>query len=178
MELVQRKAMEFDRKVFRRNLRETLAALLGTTLFTWMAFHALNTLQRTGLLIVAASGIWIIFFLLRYGRASAPADPGQDLAAYRRDMAERYDRQISLLKSVKYWYLLPPWIGMMLNSAGLMMNHVQKGKFIWPDVLALVFLTVAFAFVWWLNEHHGVAKLRAVRDRTLREDATGPEGSA
>ncbi|MGA7255111.1 MAG: hypothetical protein WCF17_12415 [Terracidiphilus sp.] len=176
MELVQRKTMEFDRKIFRRNLRESIAAAVVTALFTWMAFHALNGFERTGLLIVAASGLWIIFFLLRYGRASKPADSAQDLCVYRQALVERYDQQIGLLKSVKYWYLLPPWIGLMLNTAGLMLNHVHKGTPIWPDFVAPAIFTAVFAFVWWLNEGYAVPKLRAIRDRALAlaEDAVQP----
>lgn len=174
VELVQQRIHQLDRKVFRRNLRETIAAVIVTVAFTWMAFHALNDLQRIGLLIVAASGLWIIFFLLRYGRASAPADPGQDLRAYRLDLVQRYDRQIAVLKSVKYWYLLPPWIGMMLNSAGLMMSHSQKGTFGWWDFISPAILTGFFVFVWWLNEGYAVPRLQAARDRAfaLAQDAS------
>ena len=118
VELVQQRINQLDRKVFRRNLRESIAAVIVTIAFTWMAFHALNELQRIGLLIVAASGLWIIYFLLRYGRASAPADPGQDLRAYRLDLVQRYDRQISVLKSVKYWIWKP--------RHPLLVDHIRR----------------------------------------------------
>lgn len=176
VELVQQRIHQLDRKVFRRNLRESIAAVIVTAAFTWMAFHALNDLQRIGLLIVAASGLWIIFFLLRYGRASAPADPGQDLRAYRLDLVQRYDQQITVLQSVKYWYLLPPWIGMMLNSAGVMMGHSQKGTFGWWDFISPAILTAVFALVWWLNEGYAVPKLRAARDRALALAADASQG--
>lgn len=179
VELVLEKSRNLDRAVFRRNLRECTAAVVVMALFTWMAFHALNALQRTGLLIVAASGLWIIFFLLRYGRASAPADPGQDLRTYRLDLVERYDRQIALLKSVKYWYLLPPWIGMLLNTAGMMLSHAHKNSLLFSDLGSAVFYTVGFAFIWWLNEGYAVPKLRAARARALAlaEDPAQASGS-
>jgi hypothetical protein len=69
-----------------------------------------------------ACGLWIIYFLVRYGRSSAPANPEQDFNAYRRALVERYDHQIQLLKSVKYWYLLPLWIGLMLGSTGMVLS--------------------------------------------------------
>lgn len=167
MKSVREKTSRFDRKIFWRNLRECLAAAVVTPLFTWMSFHAVNTLQRTGLLIVAVSGLWIVFFLLRYARASAPVNPDQDFSAYRRALVERFDRQIWVLKSVKYWYLLPPWIGLMLNTAGLMLNHLHKGSSLLPDVVAAVIYTAFFAFVWWLNEVPTVARLRKERAGAL-----------
>ena len=179
VELVQNKTMQFDRRIFRRNLRECLAAVAVTALFTWAAFHALNALQQTGLLIVAASGLCIIFFLLRYGRASAPVDPDQDMSVYRRALVERYDQQIELLKSVKYWYLLPPWIGLVLNTAGLMLSHAHVGSPLWPDFIAPAIYSAIFAFVWWLNEGPTVARLRAERARVLAlvDDPAGSGGS-
>ena len=179
VELVQKKAREFDRKIFQRNLRECLAAVVVTALFAWMAFHAVDALQRTGLLIVAASGLWIIFFILRYGRASAPADPGQDLYAYRRDLVERYYRQIRLLKSVMYWYLLPPWLGLILNSAGLLMRDLHRAAPVWPDVVSAGIYSACFAFVWWLNGGPTVARLRARRAQilALSDDAALPGDS-
>lgn len=179
VELVVNKTADFDRKVFRRNLRECVAAVIVTAMFTWMAFHASNALQRTGLLIVAASGLWIIFFLLRYGRASESADPAQDLAAYRQALVNRYDRQISVLKSVKYWYLLPPWIGVMLSNAGQMVSDAQKGRFGWWDFIAPAMVTAFFAVVWWLNEGWALPKLRAARERTLALTENGrPAGDS
>lgn len=179
VEFVQKNAVEFDRKVSNRNLRECLAALVVTGLFAWMGTHAVNTLQRTGLLIVAASGIWIIFFILRYGRAAAPANPGQDLSAYRHNLAARYDQQIRLLNSVLYWYLLPPWIGLMLNSAGLMLRDLHRGATISPDVISAVIYTVVFAFVWWLNAGPAVARLREKRTQilALADDPARPRNS-
>jgi hypothetical protein len=177
MTLVQRKARQFDRLIFVRNVLESVSALAVTVMFAAMAARTPDPLQRIGLLIVAASGLWIIVFLLRYGRASAPADPAQELSRYRRALVERYDREIRLLKSVKYWYLLPPWIGLLIGSTGAMLHEFRDGRFGWRDFTPPAFYTAFFVLVWWFNEGYGVARLRAERARVLalaqEDDAQG-----
>ena len=167
VEIVKKKTRQFDRMIFRRNLRECAASLVVTAMFTFFAAHTRDPLQRAGYIIIAASGLWIIFFLIRYGRSSAPANPDQDLEAYQRALVERYDRQIRLLKSVKYWYLLPPWIGLLIGSAGVVLSEARKGRLGWYDFIGPAIYTAVFAFVWWLNEAYGVARLRADRARVL-----------
>jgi hypothetical protein len=167
VELVQQKTRQFDRMIFMRNLRECGAALVVTAMFGFIAARTADPLQRSGYIIVAASGLWIIFFLLRYGRSSAPANPDQDLGAYRGALVERYDRQIRLLGSVKYWYLLPMWIGIVISTIGVLLNKSQQRPIGWYDFLSPAIYTAIFAFVWWLNESYGVRRLIAERGRVL-----------
>ena len=153
--LVQKKTTQFDRLIFVRNVMECVAAVAVTVIFAAMAAHAPDALQKTGLSIVATSGIWIIFFLLRYSRASAAANPDQKLSGYRDALVERYDREIRLLRTVKYWYLLPPWIGLLTGSGGVMLAELRKGRLGWYDFIAPAIYTACFALIWWLNECTG-----------------------
>jgi hypothetical protein len=171
--LVQKKTRQFDRFILIRNLLESASALAVTVMFAAMAARATDALQRTGLLIVAASGLWIIIFLLRYGRASAPADPDQGPNGYRRALVGRYDRQIRLLKSVKYWYLVPPWIGLLIGSTGEVLHEFHDGRLGWQHFVGPAIYTAFFVFVWWLNEVHAVARLRAERARVLAAAGDG-----
>jgi hypothetical protein len=63
-------------------------------------------------------------------------------------LLERYDRQIRLLKSVKYWYRLPPYVGLLIGSAGVLLNHWRLGMIGWRDFLGPAAYTAFFAFVW------------------------------
>ena len=175
MELVEKKTQRFDRMIRVRNLAECVSALAVAALFTAMALHSSEPMQRTGNFLVAASGLWIIYFLLRFGQTSAPADPGQPLTAYRSALVERYDRQISLLKSVKYWYLLPPWTGLMIGTISVLQSEARKGRLGWNDFLDPAIYTAVFAFIWWLNEALAVPRLRADRDRVLAHFSESPD---
>jgi hypothetical protein len=62
---------------------------------------------------------WIIYFLVRYGSVAVTADPSQNFLTYAHVLLERYDYQIRLLKAVKYWYLLPLYVGLLITTVAL-----------------------------------------------------------
>jgi hypothetical protein len=175
VKLVAKRTQHFDRAILVRNMLECTAAVVVAALLTQLAVRA-HGLQRAGFIVIAASAVWIVYYLLRYGRGPANADPDQDLNAFKRALLERYDRQIRLLKSVKYWYLLPPYIGLLIESAGKLLNDAKVGQLPWRDFLLPLFYTAFFAFGWWLNEVHAVARLRTERSRLLSL-ADGPNDS-
>jgi len=159
----------FDRTIKARNLRECLGGAFITAFFAFLAWKSPNALARTGFLVVAASGVWIVFYMLRYGREAPAPAPDGSLADFQQALLRKYDHQIRLLKNVKYWYLLPPYMGLMLGSAGIVMANAAKGQPAWPQLFAVAVYTATFGFLWWLNEGPGVGKLRRERARLLEE---------
>ena len=164
--LVIERTRRFDRQIAVRNSIECIAAALVTGMFAWFAWKAPNEIIRAGMAIVALSGIWIAFYILRYGGGPKPLDPGIDLSAYPRILRESYERQIRLLRRVKYWYLLPPYLGLVVGSVGLWFQLVSEGENLlarFASLLDLGVTTVVFAVVWMLNEHYGVRKLEQLK---------------
>src|SRR5438477_6658648 len=76
--LAIQKAHRFDHMIGVRNWFECAAALVMAVFFGRWAYHAPNALMRAGALTITASMMWIIYYLLRYGR-EAPG-PAPDLA--------------------------------------------------------------------------------------------------
>jgi hypothetical protein len=167
--IAMERANKFDRTIKARNLREILGAVLLTALFAFIAWRSPNALSRAGNLVVAASGIWIAFCMLRYGRTAAAPASDRSLADFHVALLGEYDHQIRLLKNVKYWYLLPPYVGLLLASAGILMANTAAGQARSPQLIAAAIYTVLFGFIWWLNEGPGVSKLRRERERLLEE---------
>lgn len=165
--MVQRRTRGFDRMIAVRNWMECVASAVVMACFAYFAFKAHNALVRAGCLIIAAGAAWIIFYLIRYGQGPSAVDPSLDLMSYTQALAERYDYQIRLLKSVKYWYLLPPYLGLVLATAGVFQERATAGilrrfDWIWP-----VLYTALYAAVWWLNEVYSVRRLQNERGRLL-----------
>ena len=94
-----------------------------------------------------------------------PAD--RSLADFQQALLREYDRQIRLLMNVKYWHLLPPYVGLLLASAGILMANAAARQPRSPQLIALSIYTALFGFIWWLNEGPGVSKLRRKRERLL-----------
>lgn len=167
MTMVQERTRRFDRTIWMRNLIECIAGGVVCVLFLWVAVRNPDTITKTGALIVAASAVWIIFYLVRYGKSATRVDPAQNLTSYTHALIERYDRQIRLLRSAKYWYLLPMYVGLLTISVGILSQHTKAGGMNWEDVLAPAFYTAVFAAIWWLNECVVVRRLEQSRSEAL-----------
>ena len=171
--LVIERTRRFDRQIAVRNSIECIASALVVGMFAWFAWRAPNEIIRAGMAIVALSGVWIAFYILRYGGGPKPLDPGIDLSAYPRILRESYERQIRLLRRVKYWYLLPLYIGLVVGSVGLWFQLASEGRNLLARLASLLdfgITTIVFVFVWILNERYGVRKLER-----LKEELCAPE---
>jgi hypothetical protein len=167
MALVQKKIRHFDRRIALRNLLECIAGGVVGVFFGFEGLRTHDYVIKTGSLIVAAGAAWIVYYLLRYGKTSVSADPNQNVMSYTRALLERYDHQIRLLKSVKYWYLLPMYVGLLIMSAGLFLERAKAGTMGWRDIGGPAVYTAVFAAVWWLNEVASVRRLRQQRSKLL-----------
>jgi hypothetical protein len=166
--LVQARTGRFDRMIIMRNLIECAAALSVAVFFAHYALvRAQNAVSRLGGWLVAAGAIWIISYVVRHGQGPATLDPSQDVSSYTSALRARYDHQIRLLKSVKYWYLLPLYVGLSVANAGALLERRHPWAFDWRDLAGPVFYTAVFAVVWWLNEIYAVGRLERERARLL-----------
>ena len=167
LEFVQKRTSHFDRAMAVRNWMECIAAGVVMAAFGFSALRTEDLLVRAGSLVVAASAAWIIFYLLRYGRGPRQVDPSMDLRGYAEALVNRYDHQIKLLKAVKYWYLLPPYLGLLLGTLGVLRDEARTRTLGWSDLIWPVVYTAFFAAIWWLNEVHSVRRLRKERAKLL-----------
>jgi hypothetical protein len=153
---LEQRTHNFEGTISRRDLRETAAGVLVAAVFLWLAISTSDTLGRVAYLWLAVCGVWVIFYMRLYSKASRNPAPEQTLAAYQQALREKYDRQIRLLKSAKYWYVLPFWAGLLLSSAA----YLERGGGRIGFWLMVVWATALNAAVWWLNESVGVRHLR------------------
>jgi hypothetical protein len=143
-----------DRKVFRRNVREYAA---GAVVTAWLLWQSLDPSRRplaiAGMVAVAV----VMIYLWRSHRSIPPLDPAADVKSYHAALLDRYDHQIRLLRRVKYWYMLPLYLWMVLVGVAVP----------WPNAAGpaayFLFITLFAAFIVWLNEGYGVRKLREAR---------------
>jgi hypothetical protein len=164
LDIVIRKSAAFDRRVAARDRRETLAGLVVAAIFGVAAWVQTNPLQRAGSLMAVAAAAWIIVYI-RGNRTHPVPDPAPDqsLTGYRQALASKYDHQIRLLKTAKFWYVLPLYIAVLVIMAGSILERARTRPLVWSDATPIVFQTLFFGVVWWLNEIYAVRKLRRSR---------------
>ena len=149
------KVNQLDRKVFRRNLCEYAA---GAVLFVCFGFQVFDPGHRT----IAMAGLAAVGFVMIYlwwqHRRTRPVDPSADALTYQSALLKRYDNQIKLLRTVKYWYVLPCYAFTMIVLLRVYSSHSL------PVNIGFFAISTAFnGFVVWLNEGYGVRKLKAAR---------------
>ena len=142
----------FDRKIRWRNGREYVGGGLLIAWFLWLSrIPSGRTIAVAGIVAVG----FVMIYLWRSQRATPRLDPASDATSYRKALLDRYDHQIRLLRSVKYWYVLPLYLWMLLVLVSTPSSAATIPMF--------VLITLFAGFVVWLNESYGVRKLRAAR---------------
>jgi hypothetical protein len=153
-----------DRKIAIRNTRECIAGALVAGIFAWQAWNAPSPLERLGMVIVALSGVWVAYYLLRHGGGPRRLDPGAKLTAYGDLLRESYDQQIRLLRSVKYWGILPAYAGILIADIGTRMRWAGEGKNPWTDFTRIAIVTAVFGAYWFVNETYSVPRLQRLKN--------------
>ena len=167
--LVIERTRTLDRRVAARNALEIAASVLVVAGFAFAATRAPSGLEKLGMAMVAASGAWIAWYVWRNGTAPAAPDRDTDLHSYENLLLDNYNHQIRLLKNVKYWYVMPPYVGLLVAWVG---RAVRVGwhQIGWGDYLNLAVFTTVFGLVWILNEVGAVRHLERVK-REISESA-------
>ncbi|SRR5579864_5553599 len=164
-QIILRKMEKFDRTIRWRNLREVLASAVAGIFFGYLTWKQANGIARVGSALITAAMAWIIYYFWRYGSGPADPKPDQSATAFQNALVSKIDHQIRLLRSVKFWYLLPMYVGLLVFSTGAIQDHAVAGTLSWHDAIGPVLYTVVFGFVWWLNEGYGVTKLETWRTK-------------
>jgi hypothetical protein len=161
LEELRAKAIKFQRRIWRRNLREYLAALFVIVFFGLAFWNTRQIVPRIAFAWVIAWSIFYIWYMWRWGSASpVPADMGSAACVgfYRNELA----RQRDLLRSVWKWVILPILPGLVLIAA-YKITSAGPGK-LWQQLAWVAFEAALIAVVAWLN-------MRAARrlDRRISE---------
>jgi len=117
MRLVQEKSRTFDKRIWWRDVRESLAALVILVGFGWIAWTT-SGLAQLGALVIMGCGVYIPWHLYktRARHAQVPTD-GAVVERLRAEQA-KVDAQIDLIQSIAVWYLAPLGVGALLLIVG------------------------------------------------------------
>ena len=170
VQAIRLRAGKFERKIARRNLRESIIAVVVIGFFGYFLATTPEILLRItwGLFIVGM--IWITINLHRKGTPrTMPADMGGSscLEFFRSEL----ERQRDLIQNVWPWHLAPLVPGYLaLNVAYIFGSHRLV---LWTGLAVLNALFVAsFVGVWKLNQRAARCLQRSIDDLN-RADACG-----
>lgn len=174
--VVLKKISAFDRMIRMRNRIEVAGALAVVLLFLYFAWVQRNAIERLGSIIVVAGAMWIIYYIRRHGTGPLEPAPDQPVESFRRALALKYEHQIRLLRRVKFWYLMPIYVGLITGAVGLTQQQTQTRPLMWLDALPPLVYTLIFAGLWWVNEVYAVRELQKSRTQILSGMDDVPQG--
>lgn len=152
-----RQVERFSGRVFRRDLVETLAAVIVMVLFGAEVIsppgflgpdldaYAMPLVSRLGALVIVLSAIYVVYRLHRVRMSSRPAAWDASVKAYCQNEIVRIEKQIEMIRSVPVWYLGPFYVGLVLQTLGL-----QGFGFAFLAMMA--FYTLLFGFIYAMNQ--------------------------
>lgn len=164
---VRQGSRKFDRAIFWRDVREVAASLVVALVFghiAWSAQAEGSPAWPAWLATVLPLGV-AAFFLVDRARSRRRHGPsGADVLTELDRAIAAVRHQITLLRNVLWWYLLPLGLSVVLLALQIVlylpMNVPPEVALAVKIVVALVAIGPAFAFHWWvwkLNQ-------KAVRD--------------
>jgi CubicO group peptidase (beta-lactamase class C family) len=143
---MKRKMKKFDRTIFWRDSRESLAAIFVIAWFGVMFFKVPALMPRIGCAIIVLAGAFVCWYPISRKRRVAKTAPDAPVAETLRCELQKVEVQIRLLRSVLWWYLLPLGVGVLVFYFGLQPSRSSKLGF-------SVFVAALYGFIYWLNQH-------------------------
>lgn len=153
---LRRRMDKFERRVFRRNMREYAAGVVVIAGFGYFGWTLHGLLIRVGAGLIIAGALLVMFELHRRGSArTPPADLGLRtcIEFHRRSL----ERQRDALRTVWTWYLLPFVPGLAVFETGSAINQwkahpVGLEHFVLASLAAPAIVAAVYFAVWRLNQ--------------------------
>ncbi|MEM9648535.1 MAG: hypothetical protein AAF969_08640 [Bacteroidota bacterium] len=155
---VQSKLNSFDRAVKRRDFIEIGVALVMIPFFLYQVYKQPNALAKFGAICIVAYILFVVYKLLKV-KKEKPSESSSYLE-YLKESKSYLEKQMRLIDTVLYWYILPGLIGCTIMMVGILdlvnkpWQEIIRIKKIW---MALSIFTAVGVFTFWLNKR-GVKK--------------------
>ena len=155
---MKKRMRKFDRTIFWRDVRE-LAACVFVFIGYWINYYYnSSTITRAGCVVIMVAAVFIALKLLYAHRGQRRFRHPASIREFLQGEVEKVSRQIRLLETVVWWYLLPLFIGMGLYSWGRAAD--------WSDKIVLLGVNLfVYAFIYWLNRYAARKSLRPLKEQ-------------
>lgn len=147
---IRSKALKFQTKIQRRNMREYIGIGVGTIMYGWFLWSLPGLVTKIGAAVTLAGMYFSVYQLYRDGSAQeVPVDsPAGDCLDFHRN---ELTKQRDMLRRVGPWQIGPVLPGMALFFAGAWIHNVQGTEDAVVMGIAGLLAAGVFAFVYWLN---------------------------
>lgn len=150
-----------EAQIKKRNTREIIVCILMILLFGWFLLIQPQILRKVGAAIIISNCVVIIFRLVYAGKTNSPEHFASELSNYLRASLQQVRKQIALLSTVLWWYLLPFFIGVLCFYYSYPVSLLHKGCY-----TLIVF--VLYCYIYYLNRKAVIKQLRPLESSILK----------
>jgi CubicO group peptidase (beta-lactamase class C family) len=164
-----------NRTLFWRDCRENIAAIFVMACFGLYFFIFPALLARVGCIIVILSGLLVMVYPIWRKRRVPKAAPDASLMRSLECELRKVEVEISLLRSVHWWYLLPGAVGVVVFLAGLN-RSITWSSITWTILFALLVIALD-VFIYRINQiacDKNLLPLKRELESLLSVDGTVP----
>jgi len=158
---VRERSEAFERRIRRRDLRESAAAVFVVVVFGYETITAGSWLSRMGAALVMTGALYVMWRLRRARPDEDPAAAGRPVADRLRIRLRQVEEQVRLHETVLWWYLAPLGVGSVMFVVGL-------GSGLWATLTTLAVIAVLSEYVRRANGRLVRSDLRPRRERLAR----------
>ena len=145
-EEIRRRAEKFERRIWWRNARETVASLIAVGLFVYFLATSHDWLSRVTFGLFIGAMVWIVGALHRKGSAKKLPEGVDTLTGVRLYRAE-LERQYEVVKGVWWWYLAPLVPGFVVYTIGYAVEFPRPGA--WTGLAVMDGIVAGMFFLIW-----------------------------
>lgn len=139
------------RKIFLRNIRESLAALVVIIVFIYFFFLANDPINQLIYSVGVAWALWVLYFLWEKEQ-NTTVRYDQNILDFLLKQKQYYLRQSKMLEHAGVWYVLPPFL-----LATVHVCHNEGVAELWSTYYLVV---VVFSLVvYWINYQYAKKKM-------------------
>ena len=153
-EALRERADKLARQSWRRNVRETVAGVLGAILVAALGWYMPIPLTQIGCVLLILGDVWVLVVLWRRGRARPSPPPTAPTAEHLAHLRAELARERDLLASVLGWYLAPLIPGQVLIPLGMILEVGKHAPPLWTWLTMFAWLAcgaAAFTGIAWAN---------------------------
>ncbi|MFB6099413.1 MAG: hypothetical protein ABEK84_09945 [Salinibacter sp.] len=144
LRLVKEKADALDRRIWWRDLLESIAALAVFLFFGWLLQEP-SWWTRAGALLVMSGSVYVFWRLRRARTRYDDPSPNRPVVEVIRTQRAKVEEQIQLLDNILWWYLAPIVLGVLLIIIG-------DNGWSWATLLQTGVVLAVAALIYALNQ--------------------------
>lgn len=165
--LVRSRSSVMRSSLFARDVGETFVSIIVIAVFGGYWFTAPNVIARAGIVITIAGCVEAIALMQLVQWRSRVDFTSVPLKEFLLAEVQMLNRQISLLRYVAWWYLLPLYTGVCVFAIGIGQDEEWESG----PVFSFWFCVgsfVLFTLIWFLNQHGRRNMFEPLRDAMQR----------